>query len=321
MYITSYFLPGYTSGLLPHFPPIKHKKNMVGNNNTKNEAHKASSQGSVLNQPSFFFVCSVLHRSRHGNVIGQHLLAAALNTISHHLHWQDTERLFKLHAELLDAEQEGGDEGRGGHGGQVQVAVAQFLVQRQRQAQQPDVQEARGVPRVHQRNGRLEDALHGPEGVAEPGEVLVDLLLLDGRQVGVAHRLAQQLHDAAGAVGGGHHVVGLLRAQQGRELPAQLLRLGRPVAEVPLEHAGKADDLVGELGLLGDDLRGVGIPIIGVVVAQTIAHKVAAAVDGETPQNPSLPPSIVGIVGPKDKQETQGRDSKSKREGRSLEDG
>mmetsp|Transcript_6893 Transcript_6893/g.10990 ORF Transcript_6893/g.10990 Transcript_6893/m.10990 type:complete len:314 (+) Transcript_6893:438-1379(+) len=313
MYITSYFLPGYTSGLLPHFPPIKHKKNMVGNNNTKNEAHKASSQGSVLNQPSFFFVCSVLHRSRHGNVIGQHLLAAALNTISHHLHWQDTERLFKLYAELLDAEQEGGDEGRGGHGGQVQVAVAQLLVQGQRQEEQPDGQEARGVPGVHQRHGRLEDALAHAHGVAEAAQVAVDRAQLHVVHVGVVHHGAQLLHNAHGAVLGLHDLVSVLLAQQTHKFRVQLILLILPVPEVALDRASIGNDQVSEPGLLSNHFRGVGVPILGVEEAKAVAHKVTGAVNGETPLNAGIPPPRIGRVSTEDQQQTQSRGAQGER--------
>mmetsp|Transcript_5516 Transcript_5516/g.7714 ORF Transcript_5516/g.7714 Transcript_5516/m.7714 type:complete len:282 (-) Transcript_5516:485-1330(-) len=252
-------------------------------------------------------------RGGHSNVVGKHLFAAALNAVAHDLHGQHAEGLLDLDAQLLNAQEEHGDQEGDGDGGQVQIAVAQLLVQGQRQEEQPDGQEARGVPGVHQRHGRLEDALAHAHGVAEAAQVAVDRAQLHVVHVGVVHHGAQLLHNAHGAVLGLHDLVSVLLAQQTHKFRVQLILLILPVPEVALDRASIGNDQVSEPGLLSNHFRGVGVPILGVEEAKAVAHKVTGAVNGETPLNAGIPPPRIGRVSTEDQQQTQSRGAQGER--------
>mmetsp|Transcript_27762 Transcript_27762/g.71444 ORF Transcript_27762/g.71444 Transcript_27762/m.71444 type:complete len:205 (-) Transcript_27762:897-1511(-) len=105
-----------------------------------------------------------------GGVIVQvpvQLLRGLPHPLAQRVQRQDAEGLLQLHRELLDAEHEDGGHGGGGDGADVVPRLVKGVPQRERHQQQPHGQEARGVPRVHQRYGVGKDPLADFGGLAQ----------------------------------------------------------------------------------------------------------------------------------------------------------
>eukprot|EP00964_Phaeocystis_antarctica_P102814 scaffold68128_cov63-Phaeocystis_antarctica.AAC.2 len=165
-----------------------------------------------------------------------------------------------------------------------------------RQQCEPEADEARGVPRVDDGDGRLEDALARAHVVAQLGERCVHAAAIPPVERCLADGGAQLLQCIALSVGARHILVVLGAAEEGAQAAREGGRLGGGAAAPVLELTVARVLVVHE---------GVGL-----------AHERAALVDDVAPDAARVVPARVARVGAEDEEQTErGRGQREDRGG------
>ena len=171
------------------------------------------------------------------------------------------------------------------------------------------------MARVHERNGRAEDALARAEVVDELVRVAVHVGAVHGVHVGTLHRRRDEIAHKRGAVLADHQGVGRVGAHQERRLFFEHLVVVR-AAQERLERLREECGLTREL--IAEHLA------VGVLakVDVGLALEVAARVDDAAPERASLVPPVVRRVRAEHEQqgERRHRDRKRKRGKREVLD-
>mmetsp|Transcript_16597 Transcript_16597/g.34180 ORF Transcript_16597/g.34180 Transcript_16597/m.34180 type:complete len:271 (-) Transcript_16597:837-1649(-) len=219
------------------------------------------------------------------------------------LHGEDREGFFHLRGKFLDTKHKETQNGSGWDHHDMVPRLFKRLVKSKREEGEPNKKESGNVTVVENWNGTGKKTFAGSKIILKDGEGLVHLILSDEVHGELFNGQRKIEESTVGSVRGVKDCLSLLGFKSLEEFGLEVFLVFPFRGQVTLHGSDKGPGALGEPVEVSLALLGGGLGIV--VEGGSHAHKVAGVVDVHSPVLSGLVPSLIGLVGAEDQQQTQ----------------